>query len=139
MQPFCWCKFEYVKTQEKLLRCCSHSFQLFTFRNMQLQSNQKFRQKKKKKRDHKAQTNLGFGLASSECVRYAEINPYFTVHERISKTFFQKITNGVSCLVELRTCIPARICGLRSVSLLPRAILLPLLYSEWKQMQSLFF
>lgn len=56
---------------------------------MQLQSNQKFRRKKKKK-DHKAQTNLGFGLASSEGVLYAEINPYFTVHERISKTFFQK-------------------------------------------------
>lgn len=55
------------------------------------------------------------------------------------KHFFKKITNGISRLVELRTFIPARICSLRSVSMLSRATLVPLLFSEWKQMQPLFF
>lgn len=138
VQPFCCCKFEYVKTHDKLLRHCSHSIQLSTFRNMQLQSNQKFRRKKKK--DHKAQTKQRqiWGL----------VQPHQNVFSMLKSTHILQYMNGslkhffkklqmVSHV--LQTFIPTRICGLRSVSMLSRATLVPLLFSEWKQMQPLFF
>lgn len=94
---------------------------------------------KKKKKQSQSQTNLGFGLASSECVLYAEIDTYSTVHERISKTFFSK--NYKWCLM------PCRAADMHSCQKLWSTFsinavtgdFLPLLYSEWKQMQPLFF